>query len=321
MPAAAQVWSGGSPSTAVRTPAGPPAPAPPHRHDWQAVPRELTVVLAGVVVYFGVRGLTHRDPSTAVRNARHVRVTEQTLRIGVEDAVQSSAVWSDQLVAVANWVYIWGHWPVISATLLWLVLSHRPVYVRTRDAMVVSGAVGMLVFAVFPVAPPRLVGMGLVDTVAEQSSAYRVLQPPAFVNQYAAMPSLHVGWDLLVGIAVVTAATRWWIRLLGGVLPLVMAWSVVATANHFVLDVVAGVLLVLAAVAVVSRRRSPSGLRSARRAAAAPGRTTRSRPRARPVRPRPGWRRDGRAPSRAAGGRGAAAPERPRAAGHAAGRG
>jgi membrane-associated phospholipid phosphatase len=252
MPTAAHVWSGGRSTTAAPTPVRPPAEVPPRGHDWQAVPRELAVVLAGIVVYFGVRGLTHSDPATAVRNSERVRDAERPLGIGVEDPVQSSAVWSDQVVAVANWVYIWGHWPVISATLLWLVLSHRPVYVRTRDAMVLSGAVGMLVFAVFPVAPPRLAGMGLVDTVTEQSSAYRVLQPPAFVNQYAAMPSLHVGWDLLVGIAIVTAAARWWVRLVGGVLPLVMAWSVVATANHYVLDVVAGVLLVLAALAVVS---------------------------------------------------------------------
>jgi hypothetical protein len=252
MPTAAHVSSGGRPSTAAQPPVRPPAPAAPRRHDWRAVPRELAVVLAGVVVYFGVRGLTHSDPATAVRNAARVRDAERALGIGVEDPVQSSAVWSDQVVAVANWVYIWGHWPVISATLLWLVVSHRPVYVRTRDAMVLSGAVGMLVFAIFPVAPPRLAGMGLVDTLTEQSSAYRVLQPPAFVNQYAAMPSLHVGWDLLIGIAIVTAAARWWVRLVGAVLPLVMVWSVVATANHYVLDVVAGVLLVMVARSVVS---------------------------------------------------------------------
>jgi membrane-associated phospholipid phosphatase len=275
MPTTAHAWSGGRPTTSLPDLARPEAPVPPRRHDWRAVPRELGVVLAGVVVYFGVRGLTHRDPATAVRNAERVRDAEGALGIGVEDPVQSSAVWSDQLVDVANWVYIWGHWPVIAATLLWLVLSHRPVYVRTRDAMVLSGAVGMLVFAAFPVAPPRLAGMGLVDTVTEQSSAYRVLQPPAFVNQYAAMPSLHVGWDLLIGIAIVTAAARWWVRLVGVVLPLVMAWSVVATANHYLLDVVAGVVLVLAALGVVTWIRRERALRTVRRSAAAPGRTTR----------------------------------------------
>ena len=80
-------------------------------------------------------------------------------------------------------------------------------FLRLRNAMMVSGAIGLIVFASYPVAPPRLRGLGLVDTVTSSSTAYRVLQPPAFVNQYAAMPSLHSGWDLLVGIAIVTAAT------------------------------------------------------------------------------------------------------------------
>ena len=265
MPTAAHVWSGGRPPTVTPTPAGPPAPVSPRRHDWRAVPRELAVVLAGVVVYFGVRGLTHRDPATAVRNAEHVSDTERALGLGVEEQVQSSAVWSDQMVAVANWVYIWGHWPVIAATLLWLVLSHRPVYVRTRDAMVLSGAVGMLVFAVFPVAPPRLAGTGLVDTVAEQSSAYRVLQPPAFVNQYAAMPSLHSGWDLLVGISIVTAASTLLLKIVGYALPVLMGFAVVATANHYILDVVAGVCLALAGHVValgLERRRDRRAART-----------------------------------------------------------
>ena len=129
--------------------------------------------------------------------------------------------------------------------MIWLSWRHRHVFLRLRDAMVISGALGMVVFVTYPVAPPRLVPLGLVDTVTENSSAYRVLQPPAFTNQYAAMPSLHAGWDLLVGIAIVTAATTVVLRVVGFLLPVLMMASVVATANHFVIDVVAGVALVL----------------------------------------------------------------------------
>jgi membrane-associated phospholipid phosphatase len=101
------------------------------------------------------------------------------------------------------------------------------------------------VFLSYPVAPPRLTGLGYEDTVTETSEAYRYLQPPAFVNQYAAMPSLHVGWDLLAAIAVFSATTSLLVRMWACLMPLLMAWAVVATANHFVLDVVAGVALVL----------------------------------------------------------------------------
>ena len=143
--------------------------------------------------------------------------------------------------ALINWIYIWGHWPVIVATMIWLAWRHRRVFLRLRDGMLVSGAIGLIVFASYPVAPPRLADGDVVDTVTRSSDSYRVLQPPAFVNQYAAMPSLHSGWDLLVGIAIVTAATTVWLRVVGVLLPASMLLAVVATGNHFVLDVVAGV--------------------------------------------------------------------------------
>ena len=119
--------------------------------------------------------------------------------------------------------------------------------------MLISGGVGLFIFAAFPVAPPRLTDLGFIDTVTQQSSAYRVLQPPAFVNQYAAMPSLHVGWDLLMGLAVYTYSRHVLLRALGVVLPVLMVSSVVQTANHYVIDAVVGVALVVASMHVVRR--------------------------------------------------------------------
>ena len=116
--------------------------------------------------------------------------------------------------------------------------------------MLVSGFLGMMVFVTYPVAPPRLFDLGLVDTVTESSEAYRYLQPPAFVNQYAAMPSLHAGWDLLVGLAILGAAATVGFKAVGVLMPVLMMWAVVATANHFVLDVVAGLVLALIGHAV-----------------------------------------------------------------------
>ena len=162
------------------------------------------------------------------------------------------------LEVLANWIYIWGHWPVIIVTMVWLAWQHRPVFLRLRDAMLVSGAMGLVVFVTYPVAPPRLVDPDLVDTVTRASHAYRVLQPPNFVNQYAAMPSLHAGWDLLVGIAIVTAATHVALRVGGWTLPLLMAFAVVATANHYIVDVVVGIAFALVgygAALLLERRR------------------------------------------------------------------
>ena len=152
---------------------------------------------------------------------------------------------SDAMSTFANWIYIWGHWPVIIATMLWLGWRHRQIFLRLRDAMLISGGLGLVVFVTYPVAPPRLVDPALIDTVTERSAAYRYLQPPNFVNQYAAMPSLHAGWDLLVGVSLATAGGTIVVRLLGWMLPALMFFAVVATANHYVVDVLAGVALAL----------------------------------------------------------------------------
>jgi hypothetical protein len=227
---------------------------------WAAVPRELLVAVLGVLIYFGVRGRTEGNVDRAVQNARGVVDVERALGINVEAQVQGWGQGSDWFVSVVNWIYIWGHWPVISMTLLWLVVRHPATYVVTRNAMLLSGASGMVVFAVFPLAPPRLMDLGLLDTVTEYSSSYRVLQPPGFVNQYAAMPSLHMGWDLLIGMAIVGSAGSLWLRALGALLPALMGWAVIATANHYVVDLVAGVVLVLVCHAVASRRAQHHGV-------------------------------------------------------------
>jgi len=203
------------------------------------------LVAAAVFIYFRIRGLTESSVEVARAHAHHIMTIERFFGIDFEARLQSAVAPSESLETLANWIYIWGHWPVIIATMIWLAWQHRAVFLRLRDSMMLSGALGMLVFVTLPVAPPRLAGLGMEDTVSEHSHAYRVLQPPAFVNQYAAMPSLHTGWDLLVGISIVTAATSLALKLVGFTMPMLMAFAVVATANHYILDVLAGVMLVL----------------------------------------------------------------------------
>ncbi|MGH3477228.1 MAG: phosphatase PAP2 family protein [Nocardioidaceae bacterium] len=221
--------------------------------------RQVAIVLGGVLVYFGVRAITQGNTSAAAANADRVIAVEKQAGIYVEDDLQAAVVDSESLSTVANWIYIWGHWPVIVAVLVWLLLRVPDQFLVYRNAMLISGLVGIVIFAAFPVAPPRLLDLGLVDTVAAQSQAYRALQPPAIVNQYAAMPSFHVGWDLLIGIAMVRECRRLWLRVVGCLLPLAMAWSVVVTANHYLLDGIVGSAIVLGALAlaVFLRRRRP----------------------------------------------------------------
>jgi membrane-associated phospholipid phosphatase len=216
----------------------------------RTVAADAAVIVTGIVFYFGVRGLTAGNPEVARDHAADILALERSLGLDVEAGVQALLVEVDVLTTLANWVYIWGHWPVIVATFVWLALHDRTVFLRLRNAMIASGALGLCVYTTYPVAPPRLSGRGFVDTITEQSSSYRVLQPPAFVNQYAAMPSLHVGWDLCVGLALVAATSTLTMRTLGRLMPVVMAAATILTANHYVLDVVAGAAFGLAGWAI-----------------------------------------------------------------------
>jgi hypothetical protein len=255
----------------------------------------MALVAAAMLAYFLVRNLTVGSPAEAFANAERIVEVERWAHLGWEDEVQASIAGSDFLVMLANWIYIWGHWPVILGTAFALHRYRPERYLLLRNALFVSGAVGFLFFALFPVAPPRLLDLGLVDTVTEQSEAYRALQPPGLTNQYAAFPSLHFGWNVVVGIIVLTTTTSIAVRLLAVASPLAMGFAVMATANHFVVDIAAGLLVVLVglAAAYAIERGHVTTLRTSgpaarvealrRRAAPVPRRAPRRQPPRRPL--------------------------------------
>jgi hypothetical protein len=210
--------------------------------------REVVLVVFAYFAYFGVRGMTEGSADRALDNAGRVETFERWLHLDWEPAWQRLIVDHHALVSLANWIYIWGHWPVIIVTAVWLFLRRPRTYYLFRNAFLISGAIGLIIFATFPVAPPRLTDLNVIDTVTEYSRSYRVLQPPRFVNQYAAMPSLHFGWNLLVGIALASIARSWWLKAAALMIPAAMFLAVVLTANHYIIDAVAGASLSLAAL-------------------------------------------------------------------------
>ncbi len=222
--------------------------------------RQLALVGGAVLAYFGVRGLTEGNEHVARANAADVLALQQRLGIAFETRLQEPVVAYDWVRDLANWSYIWLHWPLLIGTLLWFVVAQRDAYVRLRNAMFFSGGIGLVIFAGFPVAPPRLFSSAYIDTVTLHSVSYRVLQPPALVNAYAAMPSLHVGWNLLAGIMwwQVLRRRRW--RYAGVMMPGVMIWATIATGNHWVLDAVAGSLVALVGLTLEWLRRRIVGV-------------------------------------------------------------
>jgi membrane-associated phospholipid phosphatase len=217
------------------------------------VAREVVIVAAAGLVYGTVRELSQGSTRTALLNADRVLRLERSLGLAWEGTAQSFILGHDILIDLANWMYIWGHWPVIAVVAIALFAFRRDRYRLLRNAVIISALIGFAFFAVLPTAPPRLANVGLADTITNWSSSYRVLQPPKFTNQYAAMPSLHFGWNLLVGIILFTATRSLVVRLFAVLMPAAMAFSVVATANHWVLDVVAGAAVVLVGLFIATR--------------------------------------------------------------------
>lgn len=243
----------------------------PHHHETaparRAAPRhpvpmrvitETAVIVLAALLYFFVRGLMETRVALAFDNADRVIAIERALGIFHEPWLQAQVLDTGWLATLANRVYIFGHWPVIAATLSWLIWKHREHFATYRSALLISGAIGLVFFVLFPVAPPRfLADHGFIDTVTLHTNAYRVLQPPAFTNQYAAVPSLHVGWNLLMGIAIVRHTSNRWARWFGYLMPVVMWLATVATANHYLIDGIAGsaVALIGLALALHIRQR------------------------------------------------------------------
>jgi membrane-associated phospholipid phosphatase len=217
---------------------------------------QVVLCVAAVAGYFAVRSLTEGRTDAAYRNAERVLHLERAIGLPQEAVLQQAVVQFRTVTRLLDHFYVFGHWPVIVVVLSWLLVRHRGVFRRVRNTMFVSGLAGVVVFATFPVAPPRLLPTGFVDTIAGGSPAYRVLQPAAFTNQFAAMPSLHVGWNLVVGLALWAAGRALWQRLLAVAMPVLMAVAVVLTANHYLLDVVVGVVLAGGSWLLVGRARS-----------------------------------------------------------------
>ena len=220
-------------------------PCIPDVGHWRGFARQLGLIVAGVLLYFGARGLTEGNVGDAMKNGLDVLAFEERTGMAIERGAQSLVLDHQWLVTVANWIYIWGHWPAIALVLVWLHRTNPLHFLRLRNAMFISGAIGLVIFVLYPVAPPRLLDRGFLDTVSEFSKSYRVLQPPSLVNKYAALPSLHVGWNLLLGVSLVQASHRTTLRIIGVVSPILMAFAVVVTANHYVIDAVIGATLAL----------------------------------------------------------------------------
>ena len=208
---------------------------------------ELILVGIAFLLYFVVRGSVVDRTGEAVHRAVRIIDFEQNWGFFWELELQTLIMGSRALIQLFNAIYFWLDFPLIVVVGLWLYFWHRHQYTITRDAILSSGAIALVIYHLFPVAPPRLLpGFGFVDTLEVFNNlSYQAQQNQPFVNPYAAVPSLHVGWALLITIGIIGATRVKPIWFLAALLPMAQAAAIIFTANHFIFDAIIGVVVSL----------------------------------------------------------------------------
>lgn len=201
---------------------------------------QIMVATMLMVSYFMVRGHVVDQSAEALANSLSIVRLERALGFFWEPTWQTSVIGYEWLIWVLNQVYIWGYWPVLLGVGLWTLFRHRDTWFAYRNAIFVSAFIGLVIFVAFPVAPPRLAPVNMVDTVEAYAQAGELAHPTSLANQYAAVPSFHFGWILLASVIVLRIVRQRLARALWIGLPALMLVTIVVTANHYILDAVAG---------------------------------------------------------------------------------
>lgn len=227
-----------------------PAPEPSRLQRLRSVRRpriwfEILLIAVSYWTYSLIRNAVPEQKAQALRNADWIWQTEQMLGIAVEQTVNHAVNSVTWLIVTMNYYYATLHFVVTIGVLVWLYRRHPGRYAPTRFIIFATTGVALLGYYLYPLAPPRLMtGQQFIDTVLVHhtwgSMASGNLKNMS--NQYAAMPSMHIGWSMWCGLTIFALASAPWARILGLLYPTLTLVVIVATANHFWLDAVGGML-------------------------------------------------------------------------------
>jgi membrane-associated phospholipid phosphatase len=225
---------------------------------WGDLGFQLSLWFGFVLAYQLARGLADRSVLEAIDNGYVVMDIERGLRTLVEVDVQQAVMATGGfLVDALNWTYWLSQFAVVGVALLWIYLFRNDAFARVRNWIFAANLIGLAGYVLMPTAPPRMFAdEGFVDTLAHTAplnhgSALVELAS----NPFAAMPSLHAADALIVGIALATLVRPLWLKVLWALWPAWVGFAVIATGNHFWLDIAAGVVVVGLAWAVLEWHR------------------------------------------------------------------
>jgi hypothetical protein len=213
---------------------------------WLDALRQVSLFAAAYFAYRLVRGIVEGDANAAFAHARSLISIERGLHLFVEPSIQAWASGSHFVMVLASWLYVNAQGSITIAALLYLYLRHNRNFYFVRNMFMIAMAIALVGYTVFPTAPPRFMPeWGFMDTVSA-STPFNVsgksASMSALFNPYAAVPSMHVAFALMIGWPLAMLARRSVVRVMWIVYPFVMTFVIVVTANHFILDALLGAM-------------------------------------------------------------------------------
>jgi hypothetical protein len=206
--------------------------------------RQLFLFAAAYYLYRLVRGAVDGQVTTAFEHARDVIDVERGAHLFFEPVVQSWAESSGFLIHLADILYVNAHFLITLAFLLWLYFTRNTNFYFVRNMFLVSMGLALVGYMVFPTAPPRFLSeWGFQDAVGDWVGHGAAQTAGVLYNPYAAMPSMHVAFALMIGITGVRLVKHRPLKIFWALYPLLITWVVIVTANHFWLDAAAGAVV------------------------------------------------------------------------------
>ncbi|HZC29964.1 MAG TPA: phosphatase PAP2 family protein [Gaiellaceae bacterium] len=223
---------------------------------WADLGRQLAIWFGFYIGYLGLRSLADRNPANAfARGFRVISFEQRTTHHLIEQTAQRIADSSHLLLTAAAWTYWNSEFTVVGLALLWVYIRRHETFSRFRNTVLLANVIGLGFYVLFPTAPPWMFTTYFTDGVNHSNGAFAAL-----ANPYAAMPSLHAADALIVAVVLFRVSRHWWAKALWAAWPAWVWFCVMATANHFALDVLAGIgvaVVSLLAVKHAPRLRAP----------------------------------------------------------------
>jgi len=213
---------------------------------WSDLGRQLAIWFGFAVLYQLARGLADRNPTKAFANGRAIvdfetGVTHRLYELTFQQFVDQRHL----LQTIVSWTYWNSEFTVVGIAVLWVYLRRHEAFIGFRNSILLANLIGLVGYVFVPTAPPRLLGVGFADQ-------HRDGLVSLAANPYAAMPSLHAADALIVGLFMFRVCRHWWSKAIWALWPAWVWFCVMATANHYLLDVMAGILVALVAIKAVS---------------------------------------------------------------------